>query len=90
MAPCVDVLRQLSKNFNDNLGADQGTKHAPVKLTDDIQSLMESLEENNVYQLQNGQELDEDDGPVKDVMAVGLQNLVEGNKNPLSDYNEAF
>ena len=90
MAPCVDVLRQLSKNFNDNLGADQGTRHAPVNLTDDIQSLMESLEENNVYRLQNGRELDEDDGPVKDVMALGLQNLVEGNKNPLSDYNEAF
>ena len=70
MAPCVDVLRQLSKNFNDNLGADQGTRHAPVNLTDDIQSLMESLEENNVYRLQNGRELDENDGPVKDVMAL--------------------
>ena len=34
--------------------------------------------------------LDEDDGPVKDVMGVGLQNLVDRNKNPLSKYNEAF
>jgi hypothetical protein len=51
---------------------------------------MESLEENNVHRLQNGRELDKDDGPVKNVMAVGLQNLVEGNKNPLSDGNEAF
>ena len=32
----------------------------------------------------------EDDKPIKDVIAVGLQNLVEGNKNPLSEYNEAF
>ena len=90
MAPCIDVLRQLSKTFNDNLGADQGTRHTPANLTDDIQSLMESLEEHNVYQIQNGWVLDEDDGPVKDVMGVGLQNLVDGNKNPLSKYNEAF
>ena len=90
MAPCVDVLRQLSKTFNDNLGADQGTRHTPANLTDDIQSLMESLEEHNVYQIQNGWVLDEDDGPVKDVMGVGLQNLVDGNKNPLSKYNEVF
>jgi hypothetical protein len=34
--------------------------------------------------------LDEDDEPVKDVIAVGLQNVIEGNRNPLSDYNEAF
>ena len=34
--------------------------------------------------------LDDDNKPIKDVIAVGLQNLVEGNKNPLSDYNEAF
>ena len=34
--------------------------------------------------------LDEDDEPVKDVITLGLQNLIEGNKNPLSDYNEAF
>jgi hypothetical protein len=34
--------------------------------------------------------LDDDNEPIKDVIAVGLQNLVEGNKNPLSDYNEAF
>ena len=34
--------------------------------------------------------LDDDDEPIKDVIAVGLQNLVEKSKNPLSDYNEAF
>ena len=32
----------------------------------------------------------EDDEPIKDVIAVGLQNLVGGNKNPLSKYNKAF
>ena len=34
--------------------------------------------------------LDDDDEPIKDVIAAGLQSLVEGNKNPLSEYNEAF
>ena len=34
--------------------------------------------------------LDDDDEPIKDIITVGLQNLVEGNKNPLSDYNEVF
>lgn len=51
---------------------------------------MESLDENKVYRIEKGRVLDDDDEPVKDVVAVGLQNLVEGNKNPLSDYNEAF
>jgi hypothetical protein len=51
---------------------------------------MESLDENNVYRIQRGRVLDEDDETIKDVITVGLQNLIEGNKNPLSDYNEAF
>ena len=84
IAPCVDVLWQLSKNFNDILGADQGTRHAPADLTEDIATLMESLDENDVYRVQKGRVLDEDDEAVKDVIMVGLQNLIEGNKNPLS------
>ena len=34
--------------------------------------------------------LDDDDEPVRDVITMGLQNLLEENKNSLSDYNEAF
>lgn len=90
IAPCVEVLRQLARNFNDILGADQGTRHAPPDLTKDIDMLMSSLNEHKVYQIQKGRVLDEDDGPVKDVVAVGLQNLTEGTKNPLSEYNDAF
>lgn len=51
---------------------------------------MESLDENNVYRIQKGRVLDDNDELVKDVIEVGLQNLTEGNKNPLSDYNKAF
>jgi hypothetical protein len=64
--------------------------HAPADLADDIHTLMESLDENNVYRIQKGRVLDDDDDLVKDVIEVGLQNLTEGNKNPLSEYNEAF
>jgi len=51
---------------------------------------MESLDENDVYRIQKGRVLDDHDELVKDVIEIGLQNLTEGNKNPLSEYNEAF
>ena len=52
---------------------------------------MDSLNENNVYRIELGRVLNEDDGgPVKDTITVGLQSLTAGTKNPLSDYNEAF
>ena len=94
LAGCIKILRCGSRlcflNFNDILGSDQGTQHAPANLNEDIATLMESFDENDVYRINKGQVLDDDDEPVKDVIATGLQNLVEGNKNPLSDYNEAF
>ena len=91
IAPCVDVLRELTRSFNDFLGADQGTCHAPPDLSNDMQTLMDSLNENNVYQIQQGRVLDEDDGePVKDAITTGLQSLTAGTKNSLSEYNEAF
>jgi len=76
-------------NFNDTLGVDQGTRHAPPDLTNDIATLMESLNENNMYRFQKGRVSDEDTGgTVKDVILVGLHNLTEGKKTPLTEYNE--
>ena len=76
-------------DFNDTLGVDQGTQHAPPNLTNDIVTLMESLNENNVYHFQKGRVLDEDTGStVKDVILVGLHNFTEGKKTPLTEYNE--
>lgn len=86
----MDILRRLAKNFNNVLGADQGTRHAPPDLTEDIRTLMESLDENKVYRVQEGRILDKDDPPIKDIISIGLQNLTDGAKNPLNDYNEAF
>lgn len=90
VGPCVDVLRQLARHFNHELGSDQGTKHAPPDLSKDIDCLMSSLAEYKVYELQPGRTLDDEDKPVKDVIQVGFHNLTEGAKSPLSDFNEAF
>jgi hypothetical protein len=90
VGPCVEVLRQLDRTFNSVLGADQGTRHAPPDLTNDIQALISSLEEHRVYKIIPGRVLTGENEPVKDVVAIGLQNLTEGAKNPLSEYNTAF
>src|ERR1700679_1829446 len=55
----------------------------------DIRELMKSLDDHKVYEIQKGRVL-KDDEPVKDVIAVGLHNLTNGTKNPLSEYNEGF
>ena len=49
LALIIDVLRTISQNFNDTLGANQGTQHAPPDLTNDIATLVESLNDNDVY-----------------------------------------
>uniref|UniRef100_A0A8H7Y8R3 DUF6589 domain-containing protein n=1 Tax=Psilocybe cubensis TaxID=181762 RepID=A0A8H7Y8R3_PSICU len=89
ISPCVVALSDLQKMLNDTLGSDQGTKHAPPDLTNDIRSLMESLSDHEVYTIKKGRSLN-DDEMVKDVISVGLQNLTTGSKNPLSDYNNSF
>jgi len=80
------ALGDLQKTLNDTLGADQGTKHAPPYLKSDIESLMNSLDEHKIYEVQKGRMLRTDE-IVKDVIVVGLQNLTSGLKNPLSEYN---
>ena len=91
LAPMIEVLRNIAQNFNDTLGADQGTQHTPPDSTNDIVALMESLNENSVYRLHKGRVLGEDTGgAVKDVILVGLHSLTEGIKTPLTEYNEAF
>ena len=75
--------------MNNALGGDQGTKHAPPDLEDDIESLMSSLDEHQVYQIQKGQMVKEEE-IVKDVVGIGLQSLTAGEKSPLNEYNAAF
>ena len=52
---------------------------------------MESLNENNVYCFTKGRFLGDDTGgAVKDVVLTGLHSLTEGEKTPLTEYNEAI
>ncbi|KAF8189330.1 hypothetical protein BJ912DRAFT_967209 [Pholiota molesta] len=91
IAPICDALRKLARNFNDMLGTAQGVQHSPPDLTEDIASLMTSLDANDVYRVKKGRVLvDEGDEPVKDFVAAGLQSLEDGPKSPLVEYNAAF
>ncbi|KAJ7573000.1 hypothetical protein C8J56DRAFT_1008478 [Mycena floridula] len=90
IAPCVQALRHIADMMKGSLGIDIGSRHAPPDLVDDIDRLMKSLDENNVYRLTKGRVLDDDDKPVPDVMSVGLQNLTDSTSNPLVEYNKAF
>lgn len=90
ISPCVNILRQLSTAINSFLGSHQGTTHAPPDLKDDIETLMRSLEEHEVYTVNKGRTLDEDDPPVKDVIAIGTYALTDSSSNPLDEYNKAF
>ncbi|KAJ7591842.1 hypothetical protein C8J56DRAFT_780827 [Mycena floridula] len=90
ISPCVTVLRQLSNTMQDLLGSYQGTTHKPADLRDDIKLLMTSLQEHNVYEVQSGRILDDDDPPVKDMTSIGLQALTDSSTNPLDEYNSDF
>lgn len=90
IAPCVEILRELARNFKQILGTDIGTKHHAMDLSVDIPDLMESLDHHEVYVFKKGRQLDPDDPPVKDAVSVGLDDLISGKSNPLNDYNTAF
>ncbi|KAJ7599782.1 hypothetical protein C8J56DRAFT_999560 [Mycena floridula] len=90
IAPCVQALRHIADMMKSSLGIDIGTQHTAPDLMNDINRLMQSLDENNVYKLTKGRVLDDDDLPVSDVMSVGLQNLTDNTSNPLTEFNKAF
>lgn len=90
IAPCVNVLRQLGRNFKQMLGSDLGTAHHPMDLSVDLPDLMESLDDHEVYTFKKGRHLDNDDLPVPDIISVGLNELHSGKLSPLKDYNMAF
>lgn len=92
ISPIVDVLRHLSRNFHSALGAELGAKHAPADLSKDIKTLMESLDEHSVYQVEKGRVVEDiDGGAVGDAVTEGFNSLVEGGpKAPLAEYNAAF
>ncbi|KAF7343799.1 hypothetical protein MSAN_01960900 [Mycena sanguinolenta] len=91
ISPCVDILRQLATKINTDLGARQGSKHASPELAEDIQALMDSLAEHEVYTEKEGRVLDDDEKPAPDVLSVGMAALTHGSSTtPLAEFNEQF
>ncbi|KAJ7731865.1 hypothetical protein B0H16DRAFT_1427291 [Mycena metata] len=90
VAPCVTALRHLSTSIINILGSDQGTKHAPPDLSTDIELLMNSLTEHEVYQIKGRVFAEGDGSPTPDVITVGIQQLTDSASNPLTEYNAAF
>ncbi|KAH7907965.1 hypothetical protein BJ138DRAFT_1013701 [Hygrophoropsis aurantiaca] len=90
-APCVDVLRHLSKIVNSQLGSHSGTTHQALDLSRDIPVLMSSLRDHDVYKQKIGRHLDNDDPPVPDIVTLGLQMLTDTNgSNPVTEFNQGF
>ncbi|KAJ7826515.1 hypothetical protein B0H13DRAFT_2241113 [Mycena leptocephala] len=78
VSPCVDVLRRLATSINQDLGSRQGNKHTIPDLDNDIQSLMASLTEHEVY-------------IHKEVLSAGAAALTHGTaSNPLQEFNTQF
>ncbi|KAJ6455499.1 hypothetical protein DFH09DRAFT_1384541, partial [Mycena vulgaris] len=91
VSPCVDVLRRLATSMNRDLGSRQGNKHTIPDLDNDIQCLMASLTEHEVYIKKEGRVLDDDEMPVPDVLSAGAAALTHGTtSNPLQDFNAQF
>jgi hypothetical protein len=90
IALCVNILRDLGRNFKKMLGTDLGTTHHPMDLSVDLPDLMESLDKYEVYVSKRGRYLDDDDIPVPNIISSGLSELVNSKSSPLNDYNTAF
>ncbi|RDB27091.1 hypothetical protein Hypma_005008 [Hypsizygus marmoreus] len=91
VSPCVDVLRRLATRIHGDLGARQGSRHTVPELDKDIETLMKSLAEHEVYVEKLGRVLDPDEKPAPDVLSAGLAALSHGSSsNPIADFNDQF
>ncbi|KAJ6626313.1 hypothetical protein B0H10DRAFT_2211201 [Mycena sp. CBHHK59/15] len=91
ISPCVDILRTLATRIHTYLGARQGSKHTIPNLDEDIAALMDSLDEHDMYTLQPGRVLDDDEQPVPDILSVGMAALTHGASiTPLAEFNQQF
>ncbi|KAG6854111.1 hypothetical protein C0991_010275 [Blastosporella zonata] len=91
ISPAVDVLRQLATKIHGELGLRQGLRHTVLDLEKDMDILMKSLDEHEVYVVKPSRVLDPQDSPVPDVLSVGYAVLTHGSStNPLTDFNAQF
>ncbi|EDR00314.1 uncharacterized protein LACBIDRAFT_314453 [Laccaria bicolor S238N-H82] len=88
---CIDVLRRVAKKIHSELGSQLGSKHTIPDLHKDIQTLMDALNEHEVYVVKDGRVLDANDTPVPNVISTGLVALAHGNAtNPLAEFNAQY
>ena len=81
VTPCMDVLHQLARTVNAKIGAHQGVKHSKPNMQKDIDALMCSLSDHEVYIYREGQVLDPDEKPVVDALSIGLAMLTHDGSN---------
>ncbi|KAI0071880.1 hypothetical protein K474DRAFT_1577171, partial [Panus rudis PR-1116 ss-1] len=86
IAPCIEFLRKLATQINNELGSRQGSKHASPDLSQDIAELMKSFREHSVYEIERGRTIDGEKVEVTNILAAGLEML----QKPLNEYNEGF
>lgn len=75
------------------MGSKQGSRHSVPDLRKDINTLMNALQEHNVYTYQKGRVAHQNDGPVPDVLSAGLTALTTAatsGESPLSEFNTQF
>jgi len=87
---CMNILRTLASQLHSNPGAAQRLKHTSPDLHRDIATVMESLAERKVYEVDAGGVLDYTDKPVVDIVAEGMNALAKGVSSPLKQSNESF
>ncbi|EDR07713.1 uncharacterized protein LACBIDRAFT_327646 [Laccaria bicolor S238N-H82] len=91
ISPCIDVLWRLAKKIHSELGSQLGSKHTIPNLHKDIQTLMDALNEHEVYVVKEGRVLDANNTPVPNVISTGLAALAHGNAtNPLAEFNAQY
>lgn len=90
ISPCIEVLRRLATEVNGTLGSKQGNRHASADLTKDINILMDSLKQNNVYEEVLGRTIGDDESPAPDVISEGYTALTWGAKSPLRQFNRTI
>ncbi|KAL4247085.1 hypothetical protein ABKN59_001421 [Abortiporus biennis] len=86
IAPCIEILQKLARQMNQDLGDKQGTKHQSPDLSEDIQTLMNSLAEREVYTCKPGRVIHRDNAIIPNVVNVGLSSIPAS----VGEFNQKF
>ncbi|KAI0661524.1 hypothetical protein C8Q70DRAFT_903404, partial [Cubamyces menziesii] len=83
ISPCINILRRLATQINQDLGSRQGSKHTTPDLDFDIHELMDSLAHHRVYDIEPGRTISSEKPTVLNAVSAGLGQLA----GPLADFN---